>query len=518
MKRNILLLVFCASAISINAQDDPTKLINIKGDTVSETDYEYPPVDGIILFRKNDKCGFRNPEMNVEVYDEKYTDVMYLNKGVVMFFEKWGDQHFYDVSGKKILEDIKRITKPEIEMDIDLRNDSIVRAITVDKVGILNFFEGWVIKPTYSDIKDLGDPFYYIEKDGKCGLLDKATGKEILTKFDAMMPFSGGLAAVRKKDKWGFINVKGEVVIKPAFYSSGYFIEGQAYVRLAEKGDLYGYIDMNGKIIENPNPDALFTFTTKVKRDIIINPGYLASRLTGKIFEKDYKGFYFNFCDYSIVERKSDHKQFIYHISGRKTELNESFNCSSNFYNNYAVVYIIEDSIKKYGYIDTSGYIILPFKYLEAYSFNSIGLAKVIRIEDSKKRDAYHQKGLEELSRLIEESQAEQKAEQEVQENAEKAKYVKHVAYCKACGGTGLSAQNKITCGACNGNGGKYCNRCGGSGYVYNRSASGKVSSSYCTSCRGAGKITCLKCGGSGYLYKKDAPPCNVCKGTGLAQ
>ena len=35
--------------------------------------------------------------------------------------------------------------------------------------------------------------------------------------FDAVTPFTGGLACVKKEGKWGFINPKGEVVI-PCIY------------------------------------------------------------------------------------------------------------------------------------------------------------------------------------------------------------------------------------------------------------------------------------------------------------
>ncbi|MEP7039366.1 MAG: WG repeat-containing protein, partial [Acidobacteriota bacterium] len=57
------------------------------------------------------------------------------------------------------------------------------------------------------------------------------------------------LLPVRVKEKWGYINEKGKIVIKPRFWAVGDFSEGLAEVR-DEEGRFY-YIDKTGKSITN---------------------------------------------------------------------------------------------------------------------------------------------------------------------------------------------------------------------------------------------------------------------------
>ena len=66
--------------------------------------------------------------------------------------------------------------------------------------------------------------------------------------FEGVEPFSEGLARVKQNGKWGYVNLKGEVVI-PCVYDWGMadraeFSEGLACVR---KNWRYGYINDEGE-------------------------------------------------------------------------------------------------------------------------------------------------------------------------------------------------------------------------------------------------------------------------------
>ncbi len=49
--------------------------------------------------------------------------------------------------------------------------------------------------------------------------------------FQKAYPFSDGLAAVQIDNRWGFIDTKGTIVIKPRFAMVGFFSEGLASFR-----------------------------------------------------------------------------------------------------------------------------------------------------------------------------------------------------------------------------------------------------------------------------------------------
>lgn len=69
--------------------------------------------------------------------------------------------------------------------------------------------------------------------------------------------FNDGLAAVNLKNRWGYIDKSGNVVIKPIFKDACGFSEGLAAVIVDNK---YGFIDRNGNMVIAPQ----FGFGAKV--------------------------------------------------------------------------------------------------------------------------------------------------------------------------------------------------------------------------------------------------------------
>ena len=93
--------------------------------------------------------------------------------------------------------------------------------------------------------------------NGKWGLVNK-TGKEVVEpKYDAIGPFSQGLAKVQLDDKWGFIDKQGEEVIPLKYDEVGEFRNGLAPVELDGK---YGYINKKGNEVVKPKYDEVKWF------------------------------------------------------------------------------------------------------------------------------------------------------------------------------------------------------------------------------------------------------------------
>ncbi len=71
--------------------------------------------------------------------------------------------------------------------------------------------------------------------------------------FEDARPFWGDLAAVKLKDKYGFIDKKGTMVVKPVYDDISYYNYDNRYiVQLKNK---YGYVDSSGKLVI----DAIYT-------------------------------------------------------------------------------------------------------------------------------------------------------------------------------------------------------------------------------------------------------------------
>jgi WG containing repeat len=84
----------------------------------------------------------------------------------------------------------------------------------------------------------------------KWGYIDKMGKTVIPFQYDGTLPFSDGLSAARQWDvnegKWSYIDRTGKVVIPPSFEEVSMFSEGVAWVRIELKNGTYqskyGYI------------------------------------------------------------------------------------------------------------------------------------------------------------------------------------------------------------------------------------------------------------------------------------
>lgn len=99
------------------------------------------------------------------------------------------------------------------------------------------------------------------------GIVDKKTGKEIIPcKYEAVDGMYEGMAAVWQGGRWGFVNLKGEMVIAPKYvkestYSSLRFKEGLAIVTTdTGLNKKYGAIDKTGKTVIPFIYDQLYPF------------------------------------------------------------------------------------------------------------------------------------------------------------------------------------------------------------------------------------------------------------------
>lgn len=116
-----------------------------------------------------------------------------------------------------------------------------------------------VIKPKY----DYAGPFYgelaLVVKSGKIGFIDPGGNEVISLIWDEVIKgrnrwktIAGERVeewdpwVVRKGDKWGYINQKGEIVIPLEFDHAATFVEDRAEVMIGNK---YGYINKNGLLV-----------------------------------------------------------------------------------------------------------------------------------------------------------------------------------------------------------------------------------------------------------------------------
>ncbi len=204
-----------------------------------------PAGEGLMLVRKDKKSGFM--DMNLKwVVEPKYKRLTPFLHGYAVFGTD--DNKFGTINSKgqittpaafsSILQ-VVRTTQPYATFKNPGSNN----------VGLLNMATGKVI--ISAEQADMGFRYEWglisFRREGKQGLFD-STGREIFyDKYDDFVIGNyGGMNWVRKGELYGFMDAYGNEVVAPKYESILGFSEGRAAVKL---NGLYGYIDKSGKLV-----------------------------------------------------------------------------------------------------------------------------------------------------------------------------------------------------------------------------------------------------------------------------
>ena len=132
------------------------------------------------------------------------------------------------------------------------------------KIGYVNKQGVEIIKPQYEEGLTFNEGYAAVKINNKWQYLD-STGKLVTQAlYDDAYNFNNGLAVVVKNNLFGYINVSGEVVIPIGFSNAHGFFEGMA-AAANEKGN-WGYIDMKGNWIIKPMYNFANNFENGVAR------------------------------------------------------------------------------------------------------------------------------------------------------------------------------------------------------------------------------------------------------------
>jgi hypothetical protein len=156
--------------------------------------------------------------------------------------------------------------------------------------------------------------------------------------------FSEGLARVGVDSLYGYLNRKGEIVIKPKYSDAGKFSEGLARVEMDNK--LY-YIDAKGTVVMDTrlNTDADF------ERNTANFSEGLASASEGFL---------------QTVTRT----RWVYIDHQGKIVIEADYDYCAGFSGGLALVYVDDDKGGKWGFIDKNGSLALGIQYDYADNFS----------------------------------------------------------------------------------------------------------------------------------------------------
>ncbi len=129
---------------------------------------------------------------------------------------------------------------------------------TGNQWGLINKNGDLVIPPKWSYIDRYSHQrAMFKDSNGKFGFLNEDGQVAVPAEYDEAVRFSDGLAAVRVRDKWGYIDLSGKMVIEPQFIAVDSFFEGFAFIvktkSLFISEQRGGFIDKSGRWITSDN-------------------------------------------------------------------------------------------------------------------------------------------------------------------------------------------------------------------------------------------------------------------------
>lgn len=105
----------------------------------------------------------------------------------------------------------------------------------------------WIIKPQYDDADDFIDKYAAVKMNGKWGYIDRQGDIVINPKYDKCYSFSHGFAAIGENGKWGYLNEHFQTVIPTIYDWIDPRYSGDPI--LVSQHEKWGLIDISGNII-----------------------------------------------------------------------------------------------------------------------------------------------------------------------------------------------------------------------------------------------------------------------------
>ena len=127
--------------------------------------------------------------------------------------------------------------------DYEMFPESIVAMKRDSGWGYVNKKGKTILEFKYDECWNFKDGIALVRQGYAFNFIDK-NGKTKSDWYNTIGEFSNNLAPVAKKNKWGYINQNGQLVIKLQYNFASKFSEGYAAVK---KGRKFGYINTTGK-------------------------------------------------------------------------------------------------------------------------------------------------------------------------------------------------------------------------------------------------------------------------------
>lgn len=217
--------------------------------------------------------------------------------------------------------------------------------------------------------------------------------------FDDARDFSNGLAAVKTAELWGFIDIKGKMVIEPKYLEVSDFTEGTARVKIAINN--WTTINHKSRKFSIKNHNYKKKKIKYLKNEILYEKIFFVNN-KGKILKTDFD-FVVSFSPININNDFRDDfedgliiQRYVSNDSRGKAFYDTNFNFVFKIISrkvkeikNNRILFKSQDYKKNYpwGYANNKGEIVIEPKYDRAFSFHE---NKAVVFERKKLKDSFY--------------------------------------------------------------------------------------------------------------------------------
>lgn len=230
-KFNIILVLVCMLPFAISAQKFITQV-----KPAGSKFWGYANESGdLIIPATFAKCYKFSPEGYAPIYDQEARQY-----------------YFIDTKGNKLNTEIKDFKlRDGMGFDVEGFKNGLVMVKVGEKWGYMDTKGKLIIPAQYDDANDFNDGYAAAKKGSRFVVLN-VKGEEFPVEDASVVDiktFSEGMAPYKTADKkFGFIDTGGKVAVKAQYESVGYFSDGLAW---AKQGAL-GFIDRKGEWVIKP--------------------------------------------------------------------------------------------------------------------------------------------------------------------------------------------------------------------------------------------------------------------------
>jgi hypothetical protein len=227
----------------------------------------------------------------------------------------------------------------------------------------------YAIDPQFDDVTGFQEGMAFVKLNDKWGVIDN-TGKIVVKpQFDDyedfVYRFSEGMAQVSKDGKWGYIDKTGTEIVSPQYeYLGGDFKNGLATVFVDGQ---FGYINKSGKVVIEP-------------QNIETSDFFEGLAMIRELDGGEYSNRSYSFSE-GLAIVGEDLNRVIIDMTGKEVAKLQQYDGNESFYvsgfiEGLALIRTGDDTMFRWGFINSTGQEVIKGQYDDAYSFQE-GLAWV---------------------------------------------------------------------------------------------------------------------------------------------